>query len=108
MAIGKTIVSADCKTGPREILAPQTDFLLEAKEPQMEEFGILMPNFERRLLKANEPLTQQEKVWIDFLSWLLDNEKLLKDYEKKAPIRAKDFEIEKIVKQWKESVKLLT
>jgi len=104
LAVGKTIVSSDCKTGPREILAPKTDFLLETKEPQMEEFGILMPNFERKLLKANEPLTQQEKIWIDFLKWLLDNENLLKDYERKAFMRAKDFKIEKIIKQWKEVI----
>jgi len=104
LAVGKPIVSTDCRTGPREILAPKTDFLLEAKEPQMEEFGILMPNFDRKVLKANEPLTQQEKIWIDFLKWLLDNEKLLKDYEKKAPIRADDFNIHKVVKQWMEVI----
>jgi len=104
LAVGKTIVSTDCRTGPGEILAPKTDFLLEAKEPLMEEFGILMPNFDRKLLKANEPLTQQEKIWIDFLNWLLDNENLLKDYERKASLRAKDFEIEKIIKQWKEVI----
>jgi len=106
LAVGKPTVSTDCRTGPREILAPKTDFLLEAKEPQMEEFGILMPNFERKVLKANEPLTQQEKIWIDFLKWLLDNEKLLKDYERKTSMKAKDFEIEKIIKQWKEVIKL--
>jgi len=104
LAVGKPIVSTDCRTGPREILAPKTDFLLEAKEPQMEEFGILMPNFERKILKINEPLTQQEKIWIDFLIWLLDNEKLLKDYERKAPIRAEDFHIAKIVRQWMEVI----
>ena len=101
LAVGKPIVSTDCRTGPREILAPKTDFLLEAKEPQMEEFGILMPNFERRLLKADEPLTQQEKVWIDFLNWVLDNEQILNKYEIKAPLRAEDFHIDKIVKEWK-------
>ncbi len=104
LAVGKAIVSTDCRTGPREILAPKTDFLLEAKEPQMEEFGILMPNFKRKLLKTNEPLTEQEKIWIDFLSWLLNNEKLLKHYEKKAPTRAKDFGIGKITEQWKEII----
>ena len=107
LAVGKTIVSTDCKTGPREILAPKTDFLLEAKEPQIEEYGILMPNLERKLLKANEPLTRQEKVWVDFLMWLLDNEKLLNNYERKASIRTEDFKIDKIVKQWKQVIELV-
>lgn len=108
LAVGKSIISTDCRTGPREILAPKTDFLLEAKEPQMEEFGILMPNFERKLLKANELLTKQEKIWMDFLSWVLENDKILKKYEELSFIRAYDFHINKIIDQWRESIKLLT
>jgi len=105
LAVGKPIISTDCRTGPREILAPKTDFLFETKEPQLEEFGILMPTFEKKLLKANDPLTQQEKVWIDTLSEILDNEKLLGAYRSRAPYRAKDFHIDKIVKQWLEIIK---
>ena len=100
LAVGKLIISTDCRTGPREILAPKTDFLSEAKEPQMEEFGILMPNFEKKLLKANESLTQQEKIWIDFLNWLLDNDSKIPKYEAKAIIRANDFNIDKIIQEW--------
>ncbi len=104
LAVGKTVISTDCKAGPREILAPKTDFLFETQKPSLEEFGILMPNFERRLLKADDPLTSREKVWIDTLLEVLNNEKLLREYERKAPIRAKDFSIEKIIPLWKEVI----
>jgi glycosyltransferase involved in cell wall biosynthesis len=100
LAVGKTIISTDCRTGPREILAPKTDFLLETNKPQPEEFGILMPTFERKLLKANDLLTLQEKMWIDTLLEVLNNEKLLRKYELKAPRRAWDFHIDKISQQW--------
>jgi glycosyltransferase involved in cell wall biosynthesis len=100
LAVGKTIISTDCRTGPREILAPSTDFLYETREPQKEEYGILMPNFERKFLKASDPLTSQEKIWIDTLFDILENEKLLKNYELKAPFRVKDFNINQIVKEW--------
>jgi hypothetical protein len=81
-------------------LAPRTDFLLETNKPQLEEFGILMPTFERKLLKANDLLTLQEKMWIETLIELLDNDTLLKEYELKAPSRAWDFHIDKISQQW--------
>ncbi len=106
LAVGKTVISTDCRTGPREILAPRTDFLLETNKPQPEEFGILMPTFERKLLKANDPLTAQEKIWIDTLLGVLNNEKLLKEYELKAPSRARDFHIDKISQQWFDVIKI--
>jgi glycosyltransferase involved in cell wall biosynthesis len=106
LAVGKTVISTDCRTGPREILAPRTDFLLETNKPQPEEFGILMPTFERKLLKANDPLTAQEKIWIDTLLGVLNNEKLLKEYELKAPSRAWDFHIDKISQQWFDVIKI--
>ena len=100
LAVGKAVISTDCKTGPREILAPDTDFLRETKEPELAKYGILMPNFERRKLKANEKLTEEEKIWIETLEGLLEEKKTLKEYEKKAPERALDFHIDKISKLW--------
>jgi len=95
--VGKTIVSSDCKIGPREILAPNTDFLYQTTKPELAEYGILMPTFERKLLKANDPLTDTEKVWIETLNEVLNSENLLKEYELKAPTRANDFHIKKFV-----------
>jgi len=106
LAVGKTVISTDCRTGPREILAPDTDFLKETKKPEFAKYGVLMPTFERKKLKANEKLTREEKIWIDTLEGLLEEEKTLKEYEKKSPERAKDFEIEKIAKQWRKIIKL--
>ena len=104
LAVGKTIISTDCRTGPREILAPNTDFLYQTSSPSVEEFGILMPTFEEKLLKANDPLTEKEKVWINTLSEVLNDEKLLKKYELKAPNRAYDFHIDKITNLWLEVI----
>ena len=104
LAVGKAVISTDCRTGPREILAPDTDFLKETKEPEFAKYGVLMPTFERRKLKANEKLAKEEKIWIDTLKGLLEEEKMLKEYEQKAPERAFDFHIDKIAKQWIEVI----
>lgn len=105
LAVGKAIISTDCRSGPREILAPNTDFTYETKIPEYAEYGILMPNFDKRFLSAYEPLTVQEKIWIDTLDEVLSNEKLIKEYSKKALHRALDFDIDKIVKQWLEVIR---
>ena len=107
LAVGKAVISTDCRTGPREILAPDTDFLKETKKPEFAKYGVLMPTFERRRLKANEKLTKGEKIWIDTLEGLLEEGKTLEEYEQKSPERAFDFHIDKIALSWKQLINSL-
>jgi glycosyltransferase involved in cell wall biosynthesis len=102
MACGTPVISADCQSGPREILAPDTDFTYRTNKPEFAKYGILMPPFKGKFKKANEPLSTTEKLWIDVLSELFKNEQLRKTYSQKALERAKDFDINKIIQQWKE------
>ncbi len=37
------VISTDCKSGPREILAPDTTFTKQTKEIELAEYGILVP-----------------------------------------------------------------
>ena len=43
LALGIPIISTDCATGTREILAPATDFKIYTKTPEQSRYGILMP-----------------------------------------------------------------
>jgi len=102
MICGVPVVSSDCRSGPREILAPDTDFRYQTKEPEFAKYGVLMPVFEVKYKKADEPLEERELMWIDTITKLLKDEQLLKHYSQKAKERAKDFHIDKIIKEWEE------
>ncbi len=80
MAVGLPIVAADCETGPREILAPETD--KTASDVEKAEYGILLPSnddkaFSRALKKA--------------VTELWEDRPLRKDYSEAAKRRVKDF-----------------
>jgi len=102
MACGVCVVSSDCKSSPREILAPNTDFSHQTQKPEFAEYGILMPVFEIKYKTAKEPLEEREIMWVETIDKLLEDENLRKSYSEKAKQRAEDFRIEKIVQEWKE------
>jgi glycosyltransferase involved in cell wall biosynthesis len=101
MACGACVISSDCRSGPREILAPNTDFNHQTQEPEFAEYGVLMPVFEVKYKTAKEPLEEREIMWVETIDKLLEDENLRKNYSEKAKQRAKDFRIEKIVQEWK-------
>ena len=105
MACGVCVVSSDCRSGPREILAPNTDLNYQTQKPEFAEYGILMPTFEVKYKTANEPLEEREIMWVETVDKLLEDESLRKNYSKKAKQRAEDFRIETIIQEWKEILK---
>jgi len=101
MACSVCVVSSDCRSGPREILAPNTDFNYQPQKPEFAEYGILMPVFEVKYKSANEPLEEREIMWVETIDKLLEDESLRKNYSEKAKQRAEDFRIEKILIEWR-------
>ena len=101
-ACGVPVVSSDCRSGPREILAPDTDFNYQTQKPEFAEYGVLMSVFEVKYKSAKEPLGEKEIMWVETINKLLEDENLRKNYSEKAKQRAEDFRIEKIVQEWQE------
>ena len=100
MACGVCVVSSDCRSGPREILAPDTDFRHQTDRPEFARYGVLMPVFEVKYLQ-DEPLSLKEMVWVDTLRKLLEDDALREDYSKRSKERAMDFHVNKIVQEWR-------
>jgi N-acetylgalactosamine-N,N'-diacetylbacillosaminyl-diphospho-undecaprenol 4-alpha-N-acetylgalactosaminyltransferase len=87
LACGLPIISTDCPSGPREILAPGTEltFIL-ASRLEFAEYGILSP-------------LNDADLFAKAMQEIYHNSNTAERYRKAARIRAKDFEITAIAKQ---------
>lgn len=87
LACGTAIISTDCDCGPREILAPDTNWGSFTDKAEYAEYGILVP-------------VRGETEMMEMITVLLRDERLRQSYRVKSKRRLADFSIENIVKQW--------
>lgn len=90
LACGVPAISADCPTGPREILAPATRGS-QIREPELAEFGMLMP-----LLKGSANM----EVWVRGITRLIDDPVERSRLSGAGKNRVRDFSAERIMPQW--------
>ena len=84
------IISTDCQSGPREILAPDSDFSFQLQDGiEIAKFGILVP-------------VQNKPLLVKVMHKIMTDKQLRNEYKQAALQRAKDFDVNKITKQYKE------
>lgn len=96
LSLGVPIISSDCPYGPREILAPGTEYK-NIQEEEYAEYGILVPYGSKHIEKE---LSDDEKCLAHAIIKLLSDEKLLRHYQKKALERAAFFDPDAIAALW--------
>ena len=99
MALGLPVISTDCSSGPREILAPGTEPSGKTTSIDFAEYGILTPVCSGdQGLSGN--LQPAEAFLADAMLMILENSSLRKHYALKSLERATQFEQNDIVHQW--------
>jgi len=98
MACKVPVISTDCPTGPKEILAPSLPYEHITNKPVFAEYGILMP-----MLQTEE---NAYEIWADALTRILQDESMLSKYSKASEQRIKDFNPDVTLERWKEIVNL--
>jgi glycosyltransferase involved in cell wall biosynthesis len=94
MASGAPVISADCFTGPREIISPDLETSQPIQQPLMARYGILMP-------LAN---TSNLKMWTDTIIMLLNDTQLRSEYAYEGKTRIAVFDRNKISAEWLELI----
>lgn len=84
------VLSSNCPSGPKEILAPD-EYVDTEKQAYYGQFGILLP-------------VLNHQVWLTEIRKILKDEHLRKKYSVKALTRALEFEIPEIIERWKKAI----
>lgn len=99
MKCGLPIIATDCLAGNREILAPNTELIKHTDKIEFAQYGILVPVGDGKEYKTEE-LNYWEIELKEAIIKILKDKDLREKYIKQSKIRIKDFEKEKIIKQW--------
>jgi len=100
MALDRPVVSVDCRSGPRELLAPESDPRIKTEKLELATFGVLTPPLEKTDSSDNAPLSVAEAALADAIQMLLKDDKLRNSYAEKARQRANVFRRESVLKEW--------
>ena len=99
-AFSLPIISTDCIAGPREILAPDSDFRKSANDLEFAKYGILSPVDERDFLTSDVPCTREESLLAEAILNLHIDKNLQEKYREASQEGSKRFKKEKIINDW--------
>lgn len=103
MQNGLPVIAADCHSGPREIMAPDSDLMTTTTVRELTPYGILCPPLPNGDIGTPIP-AEIIAEWTAALLWLLKEDDLRNSIIQKGFQRVNEFNREHILQQWRESM----
>lgn len=100
MACETPIISTDCESGPREIIAPLSKEESRLTKITIEDFGILIPVLSGGVLDSKPNITPEEKMLSESMLLLLNDEELREQLKINGITRVNEFSLDNISKKW--------
>lgn len=101
MLCGLPVISTDCLSGPREILAPaEKEKLVIPFGLEDTRFGILVPTDLDQSFEPGKPLSESEQMISESVVRLLKDEKTWTSYARRAMERGGQYDVHTIIKLW--------
>jgi len=100
MVCNLPVISTDCFTGPREILAPEMVLRQPVDVPYYGKFGVLMP-----LVETNEETSI--KIWAETVHAMMTNEELMRNYSEIGIDRIQNFSLKSAINNTIEIIRSL-
>ncbi len=96
MICGAVPIASDCPTGPREIIAPNSDLNTLPTTYELSPYGILVAPFDATTRNPQLAITN----WANAIKHLLDNATLCEEIKAHLSARVSNYNMDEIIKKW--------
>jgi glycosyltransferase involved in cell wall biosynthesis len=104
MAIGTPVVAADCVSGPRELLVPDSDPALKTDRLEKTPYGFLVPPMDGRYRWQENCLSEAESALARAISLMLEDDVYRLACAAATLERARAFSPKKALRQWQATI----
>lgn len=101
MVVGTPVVSTDCMSGPRELMAPDSNPENKTDVPERTACGILIPPLDGKVRPISFQLSPSEAFLADAIEEILRDKEYHENCSKAVKTRAIDFSPERVLVNWK-------